>query len=309
MCSRTNGTGSVSVIGSAITNPAGTQPACATGGAIAARGSRPAAPHSDHEVPSAMSSEAGRDPCAHGQNGERKDAEEEGGRHLQRIALLVAVCCTLRTERANAGVATSTTQSVVAARAAMDARAEARSVLTASTAARARGARRTAAVRPTGRGARSATSTTNHTDHNSTAAVAAVALRPRLQPSPASGPTVMGSVIQATRSNMMFTSTIRAGFEVRATPRSYTTNLMLTSPHAGALAPGLATGIGSLPHQDAHAAAALTFHVHPRLPGGSAASRPHSSRGSHRAVARALPGSDGGIRRLAWHRRRPHRRS
>ncbi len=41
---------------------------------------------------------------------------------------------------------------------------------------------------------------------------------------------------------------------------------MLTSPHAGALAPGLATGIGSLPHHDACDAAALSLRVHPRLP-------------------------------------------
>jgi hypothetical protein len=41
---------------------------------------------------------------------------------------------------------------------------------------------------------------------------------------------------------------------------------MLISPHAGALAPGLATGIGSLPHQDARAAAALTLRLHPKLP-------------------------------------------
>lgn len=41
---------------------------------------------------------------------------------------------------------------------------------------------------------------------------------------------------------------------------------MLTSPHAGALAPGLATGIGSLPHHDAHEAAALSLRVHPTLP-------------------------------------------
>jgi hypothetical protein len=41
---------------------------------------------------------------------------------------------------------------------------------------------------------------------------------------------------------------------------------MLTSPHAGALEPGLATGIGSLPHSDAHAAAALSLRVHPTLP-------------------------------------------
>jgi hypothetical protein len=41
---------------------------------------------------------------------------------------------------------------------------------------------------------------------------------------------------------------------------------MLTRPHAGALGPGLATGIGSLPHRDARAAAALTLRVHPRLP-------------------------------------------
>jgi hypothetical protein len=41
---------------------------------------------------------------------------------------------------------------------------------------------------------------------------------------------------------------------------------MLTSPHAGALAPGLATGIGSLPHQDARDATALVLRVHPKLP-------------------------------------------
>ncbi len=41
---------------------------------------------------------------------------------------------------------------------------------------------------------------------------------------------------------------------------------MLTSPHAGALTPGLATGIGSLPHRDAREAAALTLRVHPTLP-------------------------------------------
>jgi hypothetical protein len=41
---------------------------------------------------------------------------------------------------------------------------------------------------------------------------------------------------------------------------------MLTSPHAGALGPGLATGIGSLPHLDARDAAALTLRAHPTLP-------------------------------------------
>ena len=38
------------------------------------------------------------------------------------------------------------------------------------------------------------------------------------------------------------------------------------SPHAGALAPGLATGIGSLPHLDARAASSLTLRMHPTLP-------------------------------------------
>lgn len=41
---------------------------------------------------------------------------------------------------------------------------------------------------------------------------------------------------------------------------------MLISPHADALAPGLATGIGSLPHHDAPAAALLSMRVHPKLP-------------------------------------------
>lgn len=41
---------------------------------------------------------------------------------------------------------------------------------------------------------------------------------------------------------------------------------MLKSPHAAVLAPGLATGIGSLPHDDARAATALSLRVHPRLP-------------------------------------------
>jgi hypothetical protein len=41
---------------------------------------------------------------------------------------------------------------------------------------------------------------------------------------------------------------------------------MLSSRHADALAPGLATGIGSLPHRDADAATALTLRMHPRLP-------------------------------------------
>ena len=41
---------------------------------------------------------------------------------------------------------------------------------------------------------------------------------------------------------------------------------MLMDPHADVLAPGLATGIGSLPHLDASAAAALTLRVHPKLP-------------------------------------------
>jgi hypothetical protein len=41
---------------------------------------------------------------------------------------------------------------------------------------------------------------------------------------------------------------------------------MSTDRHADALIPGLATGIGSLPHRDPHAATALTVHVHPHLP-------------------------------------------
>jgi hypothetical protein len=41
---------------------------------------------------------------------------------------------------------------------------------------------------------------------------------------------------------------------------------MLEGRHADALAPGLATGIGSLPHLDAHDATALTLRMHPRLP-------------------------------------------
>ena len=41
---------------------------------------------------------------------------------------------------------------------------------------------------------------------------------------------------------------------------------MLTSPHAAALASGLATGIGSLPHLDAREAAELTLRLHPTLP-------------------------------------------
>jgi hypothetical protein len=41
---------------------------------------------------------------------------------------------------------------------------------------------------------------------------------------------------------------------------------MLSSRHADVLAPGLATGIGSLPHRDAIAATALTLRMHPKLP-------------------------------------------
>ena len=41
---------------------------------------------------------------------------------------------------------------------------------------------------------------------------------------------------------------------------------MPSSPHADVLVPGLATGIGSLPLVDPHAAAALTLRVHGRLP-------------------------------------------
>jgi hypothetical protein len=41
---------------------------------------------------------------------------------------------------------------------------------------------------------------------------------------------------------------------------------MSTDRHADVLTPGLATGIGSLPHRDAQAAAALTLRMHPRLP-------------------------------------------
>lgn len=41
---------------------------------------------------------------------------------------------------------------------------------------------------------------------------------------------------------------------------------MLSTRHADVLAPGLATGIGSLPHHDAPAATALTLRMHPRLP-------------------------------------------
>jgi hypothetical protein len=41
---------------------------------------------------------------------------------------------------------------------------------------------------------------------------------------------------------------------------------MLTSPHADALAPGLATGIGSLPHTDPRAAAELSRNANPWMP-------------------------------------------
>jgi hypothetical protein len=41
---------------------------------------------------------------------------------------------------------------------------------------------------------------------------------------------------------------------------------MSTDRHAGALTPGLATGIGSLPHRDAQAATTLTLRMHPHLP-------------------------------------------
>lgn len=41
---------------------------------------------------------------------------------------------------------------------------------------------------------------------------------------------------------------------------------MSTDRHADVLAPGLATGIGSLPHHDAQAATALSLRMHPRLP-------------------------------------------
>jgi hypothetical protein len=41
---------------------------------------------------------------------------------------------------------------------------------------------------------------------------------------------------------------------------------MSTDRHADVLTPGLATGIGSLPHQDAQAATALSLRMHPRLP-------------------------------------------
>jgi hypothetical protein len=41
---------------------------------------------------------------------------------------------------------------------------------------------------------------------------------------------------------------------------------MLHGRHADVLSPGLATGIGSLPHDDAQDATALTLRMHPRLP-------------------------------------------
>ena len=90
--------------------------------------------------------------------------------------------------------------------------------------------------------------------------------------SAAAGPAVSGSETHATRSSQMSTSSCPPGsFEMRSSSRdgscdlvrlplsrsratrSYTTNLMPSSPHADVLVPGLATGIGSLPLEDPHA--------------------------------------------------------
>jgi hypothetical protein len=49
---------------------------------------------------------------------------------------------------------------------------------------------------------------------------------------------------------------------------------MPSSPHAAALVPGLATGIGSLPFTDAHDAAELTLALHPHLPASPQLARP-----------------------------------
>jgi hypothetical protein len=78
---------------------------------------------------------------------------------------------------------------------------------------------------------------------------------------------------------------------------------MADAPDPTVLAPGLATGIGSLPHADAHVAAGLVLEVHPELP-----STPQLPRRSVREqmlaqVAAALPevevGGDGGLTVLA----------
>ena len=142
-------------------------------------------------------------------------------------------------ERANDGVATSTTQRVVAARADMDDRADGRPVATASTiVVSASGAPVRAAVRPTGRGASSATNTTNHVDHNSTAAVVLVDVDHGAQRVGRGG--TRGDGKRDPRDAEQQDVHIIGARSLRSSSdaRSYTTNLMLTSPHAGALAPG-----------------------------------------------------------------------
>ncbi len=171
-------------------------------------------------------------------------------------------------ERANDGIATSTTQRVVTARAAMDDRADGRPVTAASTHVHhASGAPVRAAVRPTGRGASSATNTTNHVTHRSTAAVARVASDHGSIASDSAAARAHRKrhprdAQQQHQVHIIGASSLRRSREAR----SYTTNLMVTSPHADALAPGLATGIGSLPHVDARAAAELSRSTHPWMP-------------------------------------------
>jgi hypothetical protein len=69
----------------------------------------------------------------------------------------------------------------------------------------------------------------------------------------------------------------------------YTTAPMSDPPEAEPLAPGLATSIGSLPHQDAHAAADLVLRTHPALPAAPELPRRSVLEGMIERSVRALP--------------------
>ena len=76
-----------------------------------------------------------------------------------------------------------------------------------------------------------------------------------------------------------------------------------------AITPGMATAIGSLPHRDAHAAAALVLRCLPELPGRAPAAAPLRARRCRRAMDRRGAGCRRASRRLdpARSRRRPAR--
>jgi hypothetical protein len=71
--------------------------------------------------------------------------------------------------------------------------------------------------------------------------------------------------------------------------RPYTTAPMSGPSEAEPLAPGLATSIGSLPHEDAHAAAELVLHRHPALPAAPELPRRSTFEGMIERSVRALP--------------------